>query len=273
MNAETNAGAASGAEFEELLFETRDRIAVITMNRPRALNARNRRLRQELIRAFHIAEDDPDISVVILTGAGDRAFSVGMDLKEAATEDENALQARSNYRGFSDSLALEAVSKPVIAAIRGYALGGGLELALCCDLRIASEDAQLGFPEANRGMMPGSGATQRLPRLIGPSRALEMMFTGERISAAEAYRIGLVNQVVPAAQLMAAAETLARKILASAPVALRLIKEAVRKGLDMSLAQGLELEIDLSALVSQTDDSSEGIRAFTEKRDPVWRGR
>ncbi len=273
MHSETNSSSTSGAEFEELLFERRDRIAVITMNRPHVLNARNRQLRQELMRAFLIAEDDSDIWVVILTGAGDRAFSVGMDLKEAATEDEDALQSRYNYRKFSDTLALEAVSKPVIAAINGYALGGGLELALCCDLRIVSEGAQLGFPEANRGMMPGSGATQRLPRLIGPSRALEMMFTGERISAAEAYRIGLVNQVVPAAQLMTAAETLARKILSSAPVALRLIKEAVRKGLDMSLAQGLAVEIELSALVSQTADSSEGVHAFVEKRDPVWRGR
>jgi enoyl-CoA hydratase len=273
MHSEADPGSANRADFEELLFETRDRIAVVTMNRPQVLNARNRKLRQELMRAFRVVEEDPDIWVAILTGAGDRAFSVGMDLKEAAAEEEDAIQSRYDYPKLSDALALDALSKPVIAAINGYALGGGLELALCCDVRIASEGAQLGLPEASRGMLPGSGGTQRLPRLVGPSKALEMMFTGERIPAAEAYRIGLVNQVVPAAELMRAAEALARKFLSGAPVALRLIKEAVRKGLDLSIAQGLALELDLSTLASQTDDSREGVLAFVEKREPVWRGR
>jgi enoyl-CoA hydratase len=265
--------ASDSAAFVELKFDKRDGIAIITMNRPKALNARNRRLRQELIRAFDTVDEDRDIVVAILTGAGDRAFSVGMDLKEAATDEETPLQARDTWTKESDAVALDRVAKPVIGAINGYALGGGLELALCCDFRIAADTAQLGLPEASRGLMPGSGGTQRLPRLIGPSRALELMMTGERISAAEAHRIGLVNQVVPQAELMVAAEAFARKITASAPIALRLIKEAVRKGMDMPLGQGLALETNLSALVTLTEDYKEGINAFVEKRAPVWRNR
>ncbi|MBM3597683.1 MAG: hypothetical protein FJX35_05675 [Alphaproteobacteria bacterium] len=259
--------------FVELIFAKRDGIATVTMNRPKALNARNRLLRHELIRAFAMIDGDPEIVVAILTGAGDRAFSVGLDLKEAATDEETPLQARESWTRFSDAAALDRVAKPVIGAINGYALGGGLELVLCCDIRIAAETAQFGLPEATRGLMPGSGGTQRLPRLIGPSRALELMMTGERIGAAEAYRIGLVNQVVPLAELMIAAEGMARKITSGAPVALRLIKEAVRKGMDLPLAQGLALETDLSTLVSLTEDYKEGINAFVEKRAPKWRNR
>jgi enoyl-CoA hydratase len=273
MTASADKNADAQAGFEELLFQKRDGVAIVTMNRPSLLNARNKKLRQELMRAFRLIDRDPEIVVAILTGAGERAFSVGMDLKEAAGDEETPLEARGTYGDISDARALAAVKKPVIAAINGFALGGGLELALCCDIRIASDTAQLGLPEALRGFIPGAGGTQRLPRLVGPARALEIMMTGERVPAAEALRIGLVNRVVPAAELMAQAETLARKIAAGAPVALRLIKEAVHRGLDMTLAEGLALEVDLSTLASQTEDSREGVQAFVEKRPPNWRGK
>ncbi len=258
--------------FEELIFEVKDGLAVVTMNRPKALNARNIKLRQELMRAYQIIDARPDIVVGILTGAGEKSFCVGMDLKEAAAEEFDPIQSRWD-QSRSDAIALEAVTKPMIAAINGYALGGGLEVALCCDIRIAAEHATLGMPEALRGIMPGSGGTQRLSRLVGPSAAMEMLMTGDSILAPEAKRIGLVNQVVPGSQLLEATEAMARRIIRGAPVSLRLIKEAVRKGADMSLAQGLALELDLSNFVSLTEDSREGVKAFVEKRAPVWRGR
>ncbi|MGE3149369.1 MAG: enoyl-CoA hydratase/isomerase family protein [Pseudorhodoplanes sp.] len=264
--------ADRGAPFEELIFEVKDGVAFVSMNRPKVLNARNRKLRQELIRAYDVIETDPGIVVGVLTGTGEKSFCVGMDLKEANEREEDPVLSRWE-RPLSDAAALEAVSKPMIAAINGYALGGGLEIALCCDIRIAAEHALLGLPEATRGIMPGSGGSQRLPRLLGPSRAMEFLMTGDSVTAAEAYRIGLVNQIVPGSQLREATEAMARRIMRSAPVALRLIKEAVRKGMDMTLAQGVALERDLSNFVSTTEDAREGVRAFVEKRPPVWRGR
>lgn len=266
--------SATGRDFETILYEKRDHIAFITMNRPEVLNARNARMRQELIQACQDANDDPEVRVVVLTGAGEKAFSVGRDLKElAASGSRGPVESRRERPRHNDARAVAAIEKPVIAAINGLALGGGLELALCCDLRIAAEHARLGLPEAARGLMPGSGGTQRLPRLVGLARALEMMFTAEPISAQEAERIGLVNKVVPAAELRAAAEAMARKILSQAPVSVRYIKEAVHKGMDLPLEQGLALETDLSTLLSTTEDAREGPRAFAEKRAPVWQGR
>ena len=259
---------------ETIVYEKRDRVAVIRMNRPEVLNARNSQMRAELLAAFQDSNDDGDIRVVILTGTG-RAFCVGRDLKEAAANPASGPIAARASRGLStsDTRMLEVLDKPTIAAINGLALGGGLELALCCDLRIAAEGAQLGLPEASRGIMPGGGGTQRLPRLVGRAIALQMMFTGAPISAAEALRIGLVNQVVPAEELLTAAESMARAMLGTAPLSLKFIKEAVRKGLDMPLEQGLALEGDLSTVLSTSEDSREGPRAFAEKRPPVWQGR
>jgi enoyl-CoA hydratase len=260
--------------FETLVYHQREHIAVITMNRPEALNARNIRMREELLTAVQDASDDPEVRVVILTGTG-RAFSVGRDLKEAAASAPSGpIEARaSRALSTNDTRVLELMPKPVIAAINGLALGGGLELALCCDLRIVSEGAQLGLPEAARGIMPGGGGTQRLPRLIGRALALQMMFTAEPLSAQEALRIGLVNQVVPADELMPTAEAMARSMVSRAPLSLRFIKESVRKGLDLSLDEGLALEGDLATILATSEDSREGPRAFVEKRPPVWKGR
>lgn len=266
--------SVTGSTFEHVIYEKRDHIAFITMNRPEALNARNNKLRAELHASFQDADADPEVRVVVLTGTG-RAFCVGRDLKEAAANPPgSAIEARAS-RGVStgDTRVLEALSKPVIAAINGLALGGGLELALCCDIRIAADTAQVGLPEASRGIMPGGGGTQRLPRLVGRAVALQLMFTGESISAQEAHRIGLVNTVVPADELMAAAEDMGRAIAARAPLSLRFIKEAVRKGLEMPLEGGLALEADLSTILSTSEDSKEGPRAFAEKRQPAWKGR
>lgn len=264
---------ADGAGSKTLVYEKRDHIAFVTMNRPEALNARNTQLREELLAAFQDASHDPDVRVVILTGTG-RAFSVGRDLKEAATNPPaSPIEGRANRAvSTNDTRVVESMGKPVIAAINGLALGGGLELALACDIRIAAETAQLGLPEAARGLMPGGGGTQRLPRLVGRSVALQLMFTGESIPAPEAYRIGLVNRVVPPDQLLAAAEDMARAIATKATLSLQFIKEAVRKGLDLSLEDGLALEGDLATILATSEDSKEGPRAFAEKRPPQWKG-
>lgn len=265
-------GTAREAGFEEMIFEVIDGVAIVTMNRPKAMNARNRKLRRELIRAYGIIETSPDIVVGILTGAGEKSFSAGLDLKEAANETPDRVTARWSVAD-SDATALAAVTKPMIAAINGYALGGGLEIALCCDMRIAAENATFAFPEALRGIMPGSGGTQRLPRLVGATAATQLLMTGDSISAAEAQRIGLVSQVVPAASLRETSIQMARKIARGAPTALRMIKEAVLKGMDMPLPQGLAMERDLSSMLFLTEDAQEGMRAFAEKRPPAWRGR
>lgn len=260
--------------FDAILYEVRDRVAFITLNRPEVLNARNIQMRQELMRACEMATRDPGVSVVVLTGAGDKAFSVGRDLKELAGRGEGGpIEARRTRPLANDSRYVAAIKKPVIAAINGYALGGGLELALCCDIRIAAEHAQLGLPEAARGLMPGSGGTQRLPRIVGMAKALDMLFTAQPISAAEAYRVGLVTRVVPATDLRATAEDMAHTISRCAPLSLRFIKEAVRKGTDMPLEQGLALEGDLSTILSTSQDAREGPQAFAEKRPPNWQGR
>lgn len=259
-------------DYQAIEFERKDGIAYVTLNRPEALNARNRRMREELIDAVTVVRADPEVRAVILTGAGERAFSAGRDLKEAAREKTGVVAARQQKLEVSDTEMIARLPKPVIAAINGYALGGGCELALACDIRVAVEGAKLGLPEVSRGMIPGSGGTQRLSRVVGLGKALELILTGGVIDAEEALRIGLVNRVAPREGLMAAAEEYARAIARQAPVAVVFAKEAVREGYEMSLDDGLRLETDLSALLRTTEDIKEGAQAFVEKRPPRWRG-
>ncbi len=259
-------------DYQAIIFERREGIAYVTLNRPEVLNARNRRMRADLIHAVTAVRADPEVRVVIITGAGERSFSAGRDLKEAAREKVGVVAARQAKMEISDTEMIARLNKPVIAAINGFALGGGCELALACDIRVAVEGAKVGLPEVSRGMIPGSGGTQRLSRVVGLGKALELILTGSVIDAEEARRIGLVNKVVPRDGLMAAAEEYARAIATKAPVAVAFAKEAVREGYEMSLDDGLRLETDLSALLRTTEDIKEGARAFVEKRAPQWRG-
>ena len=262
--------------FETILFEVRDQIAFVTFNRPEAMNAMNRQMTRELIEDCRQIEEDAAIRLAIFTGAGERAFSAGMDLKERAGGEYSFIERRQQKVAaaiHSQTRAVAAVTKPTIAAIRGYCVGGGLEFALACDMRVAAEDAKLGLTEVRRGIIPGSGGTQRLARAIGTTKALEMCLTGDTVSGSEAYRLGLVNAAVPAGDVLKAAEDLAARILKGAPMAVTFIKEAVTKGIELPLEQGLRLEADLSAVIATTEDSKEGPRAFAEKRAPVWKGR
>ena len=262
--------------FETILFEVRDRIAFVTFNRPESMNAMNRQMTRELIEACRQIEEDAAIRLAIFTGAGDRAFSAGMDLKERAAGEYSFIERRQQKVAaaiHSQTRAVAAVTKPTIAAIRGYCVGGGLEFALACDMRVAAEDAKLGLTEVRRGIIPGSGGTQRLARAVGTTKALEMCLTGDTVSGSEAYRLGLVNAAVPAGDVLKTAEDLAARILKGAPMAVTFIKEAVTKGIELPLEQGLRLEADLSAVIATTEDSKEGPRAFAEKRAPVWKGK
>ena len=268
---------ASGS-YETLLYEVRDHVAYVTLNRPESMNAITRQMAADIIDACSLIAEDSDVRVAIVTGAGERAFCTGLDLKERARESEASTpfdrrRARNRPGIHSQSQAIAALDKPVIAAIRGYAVGGGLEIALACDIRIAAEDAKLGMMEVRRGRLGGSGGTQRLPRLIGVARALELCLTGEAIDAAQAYRVGLVNHVVPPADLLSFSGELAAKICLGAPLSVIAIKEAITKGSQLPLAEGLALEAELGAMLGQTEDQREGSRAFAEKRPPVWQGR
>jgi enoyl-CoA hydratase len=263
-------------EFQHLLFDVRNKVAWITFNRPESMNAINRQMAQEIIDACRKADLDDQVRIVVFTGAGERAFSAGMDLKERAAGSYSLIERRQEKLSVvihTQTRAVAAITKPTIAAIRGYCVGGGLEIALACDMRVAAEDAKLGLTEVRRGIIPGSGGTQRLTRLVGTGRALEMCLTGEPISGSDAYRVGLVNAVVPGDAVLKTAEELAARILKGAPMAVRFIKEAVSKGIELPLEQGLRLEADLSALIATTEDSKEGPRAFAEKRAPVWQGK
>jgi enoyl-CoA hydratase len=258
--------------YQTILLEQQDGVATITLNRPDVLNAQNNPMRLELVDAFSRLRGDGAARVIVVTGAGERAFSAGADIREFLEPPVPTRfreeRKRLDYRG-----EMDRCPQPIIAAIRGYALGGGLELALACDIRIAAEDAQLGLTEINLGIIPGGGGTQRLPRLVGRGKALEMILTGARIPAVEALRIGLVERVVPAAELMKATRELARSIADRAPIALRYAKEAVVSGLELPLRDGLRLENDLATLLRTTEDRVEGARAFVEKRKPKWSGR
>jgi enoyl-CoA hydratase/carnithine racemase len=264
------------AAYETITVSVEDHVATLTFNRPEAMNAFNQQMTREVVAACAAVNDDADVRVVILTGAGDRAFSAGLDLKERAAEQVSFVEKRASRvrPGIATShKAVAAVDRPTIAAIRGYALGGGLEVALACDLRVAASDAKLGLTEIRRGIMPGAGGTQRLARLVGPGHALKIALTGEPIDAQEAYRIGLVNDVVEPDDLLPAARRLAGTITKGAPISARFIKEAINTGLDLPLNEGLRLEADLAVLLGQTEDAKEGPRSFVEKRPAVWQGR
>ena len=258
--------------FENLLYEKRSGIAYVAVNRPEKLNALNRKTMDELHDCFQEIERDDEVRAVILTGAGEKAFVGGADINELAVQTPVEGKELSR-RGQKILDLIEQLGKPVIAAVNGYALGGGCELALACTIRIASENARLGQPEVKLGLIPGYAGTQRLPRLVGKGRALEMVLSGEPVSAAEAYRIGLVNQVVPAQDLMATAEKLAQKILANAPLAVKFALEAVNHGLEMTQAEGQFLEANLFGLCCTTADMKEGTRAFLEKRPARFTGK
>ena len=255
-----------------VLYEVADHVATLTLNRPAVRNAMNTALREAMVERFTALAVDDDVRVIVVTGAGDKAFSAGADIREFV-EPLVPTQFREQRRRLDFRQVMERCPQPIIAAIRGIALGGGLELALACDIRIAGDDALLGLTETNLAIIPGGGGTQRLPRLVGRGKALEMILTGARIGAAEALRIGLVERVVPAAEVTSAARELARELAGRAPLAIRYAKEAVVKGLGMSLEDGLRLEGDLATLLRTTEDRLEGARAFLEKRKPDWKGR
>lgn len=263
-------------DFQTILFESRDQIAFITLNRPDSLNAMNRQMTRELVDVCQQVEDDNGIRVAIFTGAGEKAFSAGMDLKERAETAFSPIERRQQKltsKIYTQARAVAAITKPTIAAIRGYCVGGGLEFALACDLRVAAEDAKLGLTEVRRGIIPGAGGTQRLTRAVGVTKAMEMCLTGDTVSGLEAKSLGLVNSAVPSADVLKAAKDLAGRVLKGAPMSVVFIKEAIKKGVELPLEEGLRLEADLSALVGITEDAKEGPRAFAEKRTPVWKGK
>jgi enoyl-CoA hydratase len=257
--------------FENLLIEREGAFAILTVNRPKVLNALNTRTLDELRRAILELTHDDSVRALVLTGAGDKAFIAGADINELAVQTPaGGRQHALNGQHVLD--LIERMGKPVIAAINGYALGGGCELAMACTLRIAADTAKLGQPEINLGIIPGYAGTQRLARIIGKGRALELLLSGDHISAQEAHRLGLVNRVVPQADLMPAATTLAAALAAKAPIAMRYILDAVHQGLDMPLAQAQIFEATLFGLVASTDDMREGTAAFLEKRKPTFKG-
>lgn len=264
--------ATTGLALENVLYEKGESIAHITLNRPKVLNALNHRTWEDLRTAFVDARDDAAVRGVILTGAGDKAFIAGADISELAHV--SAVEAEGSSSFGQEVLNLvENLGKPVVAAINGFALGGGCETAMACTIRIASESAKFGQPEVKLGLLPGGGGTQRLPRLIGKGRALQLILSGEMISAQEAYRIGLVNEVVPAAEVISRAEAILKQIFANAPISVKYSLEAVNKGLETSQSEGQALEASFFGLCAATEDKKEGTSAFLDKRAPQFQGR
>jgi enoyl-CoA hydratase len=257
--------------YETLLVERRDRVAIVTINRPEKRNALNIKTREEGAQVLDILRDDESVGVVVFTGAGDKAFIAGADIAEfagrTALTQRDVMVARSLFN------AIDNFPKPVIAMVNGYCLGGGCELALACDLRIASETASFGQPEINLGIIPGGGGTQRLTRLVGEGKAMELILTGEIINAHTAFNIGLVNMVVPVADLEAKTMEVANRIAEKSPVALHMAKEAVKLASRSNLDEGLRREVDLFALCFSSEDKDEGVTAFLEKRKPVFKGK
>jgi enoyl-CoA hydratase len=270
-------------EDSKVLYEVKNKIAWITLNRPESLNAVNREMVRSIVEYCRAAEEDQTVQVVIFKANGERAFSVGGDIKDRARQNameveqaESPLvqrQSKNSAVPGTPAPAIAAMNKITIALLHGYTVGTGLLMSLACDIRIAAEGARLGLSEVRLGFMAGSGGTQRLPRLVGIPKALEICLSGELYDAAECYRIGLVNQLVSYDQLIVAGEKMAQSFLKGAPLALRYIKEAIYKGSEMILEQGLRYESDLQSMVMQTEDAKEGPKAFVEKRPPAWKGR
>lgn len=258
--------------FENILFDKKESIATVTINRPKALNALNQQTLEELLQCFTSIAGDGSVQVVIVTGSGDKAFVAGADITNMQSLDPIAGKAFGNL-GHEVMDAVATAPQPVIAAVNGFALGGGCELAIACDMRLASHNAKFGLPEVKLGVIPGFGGTQRLPRLIGKGLANELLFSGNMIDAEEAYRIGLVNRVVAQDQLLAACAALAENIAARGPVAVRLCKESVSNGLEMDLKRGCAYERDLFALCFATADQKEGMGAFLEKREAKFQNK
>ena len=257
--------------YETLLLERRGRVALVTINRPEKRNALNIQTREEGAAALEELRADEEVRVVVFTGAGDKAFIAGADIAEFAGR--TAVTQRDVMTGRSLFTAIDTFPKPVIAMVNGYGLGGGCELALACDLRIASDRASFGQPEINLGIIPGGGGTQRLTHLVGEGKAMELILTGEIIDAQTAYQLGLVNLVVPAADLEGKTMEIASRIADKSPIALRMAKEAVKTASRSTLDEGLRREIDLFALCFSSEDKDEGVKAFLEKRKPDFKGR
>ncbi len=259
-------------DYENLLYETAERITTITINRPKSLNALNERTLEELRLALTRAKDDPVTKVILITGAGEKAFVAGADLNELASL--NPISGRKlAEKGQALFSFLENLGKPSIAVVNGFALGGGAELALACTLRVASPNARFGLPEVGLGVLPGYGGTQRLPRLVGKGKALEIILSGEAIDAQEAYRIGLVNKIFLKESLMGEAKAFAQKLAQKGGMALRFAMEAVHQGLEVPFEKGLAMEACLGGLAWATEDAREGTKAFLEKRKPVFKDR
>ncbi|HSE48969.1 MAG TPA: enoyl-CoA hydratase-related protein [Terriglobales bacterium] len=258
--------------FQTLKFEKKNSIAYVTVNRPDKLNALNMQVMTDLRDAFTDIRDDAEVRVAILTGAGEKAFVAGADIGELNKQDPVSAKAYT-HKGQAVLDLIENLGKPVIACINGFALGGGCELSMACTFRLASENAKLGQPEVKLGIMAGYGGTQRLPRLVGRGLAMQLLLSGEMIGAQEAHRIGLVNEVTAPAELLPRAEAIAQKIIANAPLAVQYTMEAVNKGLDMPLAEGLFLEATLFAVACATEDKKEGTSAFLEKRAAAFKGK
>jgi len=260
------------AEYQNLKFEIKNQIAYVTVNRPDKLNALNMAVMEDLRAAFTAVREDANVRVAILTGAGEKAFVAGADIAEL--NKHSTVSAKEyTHKGQSVLDLIENLGKPVIACINGFALGGGCELAMACTMRLASETAKLGQPEVKLGIMAGYGGSQRLPRLVGKGVAMQLLLTGEMIGAQEALRIGLVNEVVAAAELVPRAEAIAQKVIANAPLAVQYTMEAVNHGMEMSLKEGLYLEATLFGVCCATEDKNEGTKAFLEKRAAKFTGR
>lgn len=255
---------------DSVIYEIKDKIAYVTINRPQALNACDQPTYNRLAEVWRDFRDNDDAWIAILTGMGERAFCAGSDIKLNFGGKPRSSEAFDPQRNGDLTRGLE-IWKPIIAAINGHCNGGGLEMALACDIRVASENAQFGLGEVKLGLLPGGGGTQRLPRAVSLCNALWLLYTGDRIDAQEAYRIGLVNKVVPLPELMTNAKAMAQKILESGPLAVRAIKQAAIKGLSMPLEDGLRIEQHLFRMLRNTEDSKEGTRAFAEKRKPEWK--
>lgn len=257
-------------DFENIILKKEEGIATITINRPEVRNALNKETWSEIKEAIRNVRDDDGVKIVIITGAGDKAFAAGADIRGLK---EKTMIEILDGKATEICTEIENLKKPVIAAINGFALGGGCELAMACDIRVAAENARLGQPEVNLGIIPGYGGTQRLPRLVGKGKAKELIFTGDIIDAKEAEKIGLVNKVVPQDTLMDAVKEMASKIMSKGPLAIRLAKAAINLGTELDLAKALEYERFAQSLLFASEDRKEGITAFLEKRKPIFSGK